>query len=63
MFKLNTRFDILWIDSLRNNEFADKFSKTIDYDDWHATPDLFNMLAARRWGGAAIDRYASKQNK
>ena len=44
MFKLNTRFDILWIDSLRNNELADKFSKTIDYDDWHSTPDLFKIL-------------------
>ena len=63
MFKLNTRFDILWIDSLRNNELADKFSKTIDYDVWHATPDLLKMLAVRRWGGATIDRYASKQNK
>ena len=31
-FKHNIRFDISWIPS-KSNELADKFSKTIDYDD------------------------------
>ena len=32
-FKHNIRFDISWI-SRKSNELADKFSKTIYYDDW-----------------------------
>ena len=59
-FKHNIRFDILWIPRKRN-ELADKFSKTIDYDDWYVTPDLFKILTIRRWGVATIDRFASEK--
>ena len=59
-FKHNTRFDISWI-LRKSNELADKFSKTIDYDDWYVTPDLFKMLTVRRWGVAAIDRFVSEK--
>ena len=45
-FKRNIRFDISWIPR-KSNEFADKFSDTIDYDDWYVAPDLFKMLTVR----------------
>ena len=48
-FKHNIRFDISWIPRKRN-ELADKFCKTIDYDDWYVTPDLFKILTVRWWG-------------
>ena len=53
-FKHNIRFDISLI-SRKCNELADKFSKTIDYDDWYVTPDLFKILTVRRW-------FASEKN-
>ena len=61
-FKHNIRFDISWIPRKRN-ELADKFCKTIDYDDWYVTPDLFKILTVRRWGVATIDRFASEKNR
>ena len=64
-FKYNFRFDISWI-SRRSNELADKFSKTIDQDDWYVTADLsnlFKMLTVRRQGVATIDRFASEKNR
>ena len=61
-FKHNIRFDISWIPR-KSNELADKFSKTIDYDDWYVTPDLFKMLTTRWWGVATIDRFASEKNR
>ena len=36
IFKHNVRFDISWIPR-KSNELADKFCKTIDYDDWYVT--------------------------
>ena len=60
-FKQNMRFVISWIPRKRN-ELADKFSKTIDYDDWYVTPDLFKMLTVRRWGVATIDRFTPEKN-
>ena len=42
-FEHSIRFDISWIQR-KSNELSDKFSKTIDYDDWYATPDLLKML-------------------
>ena len=42
---------------------ADKISKTIDYNDWYVTPDLFEMLTVRRWGVAMIDRFALEKNR
>ena len=61
-FKQNIRFDISWIPRKRN-ELADKFSKTIDYDDWYVTPDSFKMLTVRGWGIATTDRFASEKNR
>ena len=61
-FKHNIRFDISWIPR-KSNELADKFSKTIDYDDWYVTRDLFKILTVRRWGVATIDRFASEKNR
>ena len=61
-FKHNIRFDISWIPR-KSNELADKISKTVDYDDWYVTPDLFEMLTVRRWGVATIDRFASEKNR
>ena len=53
-FKHNIRFDISWIPR-KSNELAGKFSKTIDYDDWHVTPDLFKMFTVSRWGAPTIE--------
>ena len=61
-FKHNVKFDISWIPR-KSNELPDKFSKTIDYDDWYVTPYLFKMLTVRRWGVATIDRFASEKNR
>ena len=61
-FKHNIRFDISWTPRKRN-ELADKFSKTIDYDDWYLTPDSFQMLTVRGWGMATIGRFASEKNR
>ena len=47
----------------KSNELSNKLSKTIDYDDWYVTPDLFKMLTARRWGIATIDRLASEKDR
>ena len=53
MFKHNVKFDISSF-LRKSNELPDTFSKTIDYDDWYVTPDLFKMLT-RRGGVATID--------
>ena len=57
-------FNITFTHNIRKNiELADKFSKTIDYDHWYVTPDLFKMVTVRRWGAATIDRFASEKNR
>ena len=61
MCKHNIRFDISWIPR-KSNGLADKFSKTIDYNDRYVTSDLFKMLIVRRWGIATIDRFPSEKN-
>ena len=47
----------------KSNELADKFSKTIDYDDWYVTPHLFKRLTVRQWVVGAIDTFASENNE
>ena len=61
-FTHNIKFDILWIPR-KSNESTDKYSKTIDYDDWYVTPDLFKMLTVKRWGVAMIDRFVTEKNQ
>ena len=61
-FKHNIRLDTSWIPR-KSTEWADKISKTINYDDWYVAQNLFKMLTIRRWGVATIVRFASEKNQ
>ena len=43
--------------------FIYKLSKSIDYDDWYVTPDLFKTLTLRQLGVATIYGFASEKNQ
>ena len=46
-----------WIPRAENVS-ADVLSKTIDFDNWKLSPELFAMLH-RTWGPFTIDRFAA----
>ena len=44
------------------NEFADYFSRVVDYDDWMLNPIVFHELDIM-WGPHTIDRFADVHNR
>ena len=60
-FVHNIRLEDLWVGREYNKE-ADKFSKTIDFNDWCTTQHLIDILE-QPWGKISIDRFALDINR